>query len=78
LDGTLPIRGRDGSIVPVEEYRKSFNQYENLIAFLFDLENKLMTITITEYWNLPCTFIDAMRIYTSVRNEMKHEEESEQ
>jgi hypothetical protein len=78
LDGAIPIRNRDGIIVPVDEYRECYEQYAEIVAFLFDLENKIMTITITEYWQQPATLIDAMRIYTLIRNEMKNEAAREQ
>jgi len=74
----MPIRDRSGKIVPVEVYRKCFEEYAEIVAFLFDLENKIMTITISEYWQQPATLIDAMRIYTSIRNEMKNEAAREQ
>jgi hypothetical protein len=75
LDGATPIRLRDGEIVSVGEFKKNFLEYADLISFLFDLENKLMTITMTEYWRQPATLIDALRIYSGVRREMKREDE---
>ena len=78
LNGATPIRNRDGDIVPVEEYRRCFEEYAHIVAFLWDLENKIMTVTITEYWQQPATLIDAMRIYTLIRNEMKAEAAREQ
>jgi hypothetical protein len=78
LNGTMPIRDRNGDIVSVDVFKKAFEQYAYIIAFLWDLENKIMTITITEYWQLPSTLIDAMRIYAGVRNEMKAEAMREQ
>jgi hypothetical protein len=75
LDGATPIRLRDGEIVSVEEFRQNFFKHVEIISFLFDLENKIMTITMTEYWQQPATLIDAMRIFSGVRREMKREDE---
>ena len=69
MDGALPVRNRDGDLVSVDEFKKVFLEYVEVISFLFDLENKIMTMTITEYWHQPATLIDALRIYTRVRRE---------
>ena len=74
----MPVRDRSGEIVSTEIFKKCFEQYAHVVAFLWDLENKIMTITIAEYWQLPSTLIDAMRIYTGARNEMKNEAAREQ
>ena len=69
MDGALPVRNRDGNLVPVDEFKKVFLEYVEVISFLYDLENKIMTMAISEYWNQPATLIDALRIYARVRRE---------